>query len=220
MVNRLLGNDNLQGINTKTGRIDFDWIKNNRPSWSQVVDLDLSTARSKVKFEVVGTFLGVRELTSGGSLEISLNDPAGKTYLFDSEQQIEMPFYEIYVTNSAQSGVTCKLDVIIAGRYIPYYRTKAVAPTVTDASIGKVTVTATATLIIASSSLRRQGVIINKSLADRVEIGKNNSVTYGTGIPIYEDNERFFGEPFYTGDIYGICDTGKSAEVRYWFNTE
>jgi len=202
--------------------IDFDLLRHEKPSLYQIVSIDLSVARTNELLEVVGTFLGVSNLTSGASLDIAFNMQLAKPFTFDSEQVIELPFYQIFLTNTAQpAGATCDLHILIAGRYIPYYRTKAVSPIVNNSpTIAPVTVGVTAVLISASNILRRQ-VFIQSVLTntDIIYLGKDATVTTATGFPLYMGGQNQFLSPYYTGDIYGISGTA-GQEIRVWTNFE
>jgi hypothetical protein len=198
---------------------DFEYIKAYKPVTYQSILLDLSTARTKTPLEIEGTFLGITELSAGASVSICLNEKFNQDILFDSEQQVDQPFYKIFITNTAQTGCTVRLFISTGGRYIPYYRTKAILPTTPIAYYGIVTVLTTATLILASNVRTRQVYLNNMSDTNVIFIGVNNLVTTINGIPIWQGNEKKFEtQPFYTGDIYGIASA--SSELRYWYNKE
>ena len=79
-----------------------------------------------------------------------------------------------------------------------------------------VTVTSTATLIIAANSNRRGSIVLNLN-GPIMYIGPNNLITTANAIPL-EAKDIFSnagdGE-VYKGDIYGITET-LNANVRYW----
>ena len=75
--------------------------------YPQRLDLDLGTARADVKFNFVGSFIFVESLD--GSCAIKLNEQNSSEVNLIQYQAIAAPFDKIYVTNSAQSGKTCKL---------------------------------------------------------------------------------------------------------------
>jgi hypothetical protein len=199
--------------------LDFDYMQENGLAIHQIIPLDLSTARTEFKMMIRGTFLQVYNMTSGASLDISFNK-AKEPVTFDGEQQWESPFWAIYITNAAQAGASCKLVVMIKGRFTPYYRTKAIAPTVTTASttVAPVTVGVAAGLISAANGLRRSIILYNNG-SDIIYIGKDNTVTAANGIPIPVGTERVISEPFYVGDIYGISPTA-GQDLRVWSNFE
>lgn len=205
--------------------IDFDFVKSFKPSLYQVITIDLSVAHTKQKLEIVGTFLGVTQIVNSGSIQIAFNDPNSIALNFDSEQQIELPYYQIFYTNSAVAGASCKLVVMVAGRYIPYYRTKEVAPIVSNTpTVGSHTVaTGTATLItgLGSNNLRRQ-VYIQSDLAntDTIYLGSTAvTATVASGFPLYIGSQSQFLSPYYTGDIYAISATAGQV-VKIWANFE
>ena len=203
--------------------IDFDYLQDNGLSLHQFSHLDLSVARTDAKFLVRGTYLQFLNMTSGGTLYVSFNKPK-ENIPFDDVEQWESPFYQIFITNTAQAGVSCDMLVMTNGRYTPYYKTKAVSPVVnSNPTIGEIVVSPVAnvaTLIIAASALRRQ-VYIQSDIAnaDNIFLGKAATVTVATGFPLYIGGQNQFLEPYYTGDIYGISATA-SQKVRIWVNYE
>jgi len=83
---------------------------------------------------------------------------------------------------------------------------------------GAVNVTDTATLILAAN-VQRQGILlVNADEDDTVYLGMDASVTVANGLPFYSNSSRQMDRGFglWLGPIYGICDTGAAASVRYW----
>jgi hypothetical protein len=72
---------NVQQAN---GLIDFNAVKELKPSLYNVIDVDLATARTNEKFEFVGTFLGVTQMTAGAGINIAFNGQLNKTLPFTS----------------------------------------------------------------------------------------------------------------------------------------
>ena len=85
---------------------------------------------------------------------------------------------------------------------------------------GAVTVTTTATLIIADNTARTEVVLTNTSDDTVVYIGQDSSVTVNNGTPFYENQTRGHTRGFcsYLGPIWGIVSSG-SADIRYWETT-
>ncbi len=84
-------------------------------------------------------------------------------------------------------------------------------------SYGTVTVAATATLIVAANT-NRKDLELNNVGAVVVYLGMDNSVTTSNGFSLYEDSFRdiYKGSTGnYLGDVYGIAASG-TADVRYW----
>jgi len=82
---------------------------------------------------------------------------------------------------------------------------------------GPITVTSSATIIIAANAKRKKLHLVNTSEVRPVYIGPDASITTTNSIPLYEtqtrDDVKTFG--YWLGDIYGITTTG-TADVRYW----
>lgn len=79
-----------------------------------------------------------------------------------------------------------------------------------------VTVTTTATLILATNPLRKGCLIVNTANAT-IYLGMDANVTTANGIPVAA-NGAFNNsglEDAYRGDIYGIIGSA-TADVRYW----
>jgi len=83
-----------------------------------------------------------------------------------------------------------------------------------------VTVTTTATLIIAANAQRRNLTIVNTSLSAIVYIGPDATITTSNAIPLYQNQTRDQDKiaEGYQGDVYGIVGSS-TADVRYWETT-
>ena len=206
---------------------DIDLLGTKIISNHVIISLSLATARTSVKLDCTGGFFGIMELTSGASLTVSFNNPNSVGITFDSEQQVRTIYNKIFITNTAQPGATVKLYCGFNDEYIPYYRTKAIPPTVITQVTGAVNVSnAVITAILPALALRRQFIIYNNDLA-----GAGNTIYIGTatvtlpagvnpGIPIPAGTERqFITQPFYIGAIYGIAENAP-VQTLYWYCNE
>ena len=84
-------------------------------------------------------------------------------------------------------------------------------------SFGTVTVTNSATLIVAANTRRRNLTIVNTSGSQDVFIGPDDTITSSTGLPLYSFSTRdqdIIPEGW-QGTVYGITASG-TADVRYW----
>lgn len=82
-----------------------------------------------------------------------------------------------------------------------------------------VTVTDTATLIIAASPRRQSHLIMNNDALITVYVGPDTAITDLTAFPLGPGNQLLEDKSkagFHMGDIYGICAAAESTEVRYW----
>jgi len=79
-----------------------------------------------------------------------------------------------------------------------------------------VTVTTSATRIVAASS-NRKGLILANEGSVKVFIGPDDSITTSNAIPLFQSEKLFnSGLPdLWRGDIYGIVASG-TADIRYW----
>lgn len=76
----------------------------------------------------------------------------------------------------------------------------------------QITVTDAAGLIVASNANRKQ--LIMKNIGNvPIYIADDNSVTAANGLPIL--GGKTFNQNDFTGDVYGICDTGESADMEF-----
>ena len=83
-----------------------------------------------------------------------------------------------------------------------------------------VTVSNSATLILAANTNRLGLVLVNTS-SGTVYVGEDTSVTTSNGTPIRQNenlSEDSGGTKMYCGPIYGIVSSGTS-DVRYWERT-
>lgn len=80
-----------------------------------------------------------------------------------------------------------------------------------------VTVTDSATQIIAANAKRRNLTIVNTDLSKIVYIGPDNSITTSNAIPLYQNQTRDQDRiaEGWQGPVFGIVGSG-TANVRYW----
>ena len=202
--------------------VDFAYLRENHIVLHQFMHLDLTVARTNVKFVVEGTSLQVVNLTSGGQIQISFNKP-NEPIPFSGAEQWESAFYEIYVTNTAQVATSCDLVIMVNGRFTPYYKTKAISPVVSNTpTVLEFTLTLanTAYKILASNILRRtvylQSVLGN---VDIIYLDCDATVAVNKSFPLYIGGQNQYLEPYYTGDIYGISAVA-GQKIRVWANYE
>lgn len=86
-------------------------------------------------------------------------------------------------------------------------------------SYGTVTVTTSATLIVAANTQRRNLTVVNDG-SSTIYIGPDSSITTANAIPLYGRQGRNQDkiEEGYQGPVYGIIGSG-TADVRYWETT-
>ena len=81
-----------------------------------------------------------------------------------------------------------------------------------------ITVTTTATQIVAANTKRKALTIVNTEEGKIVYIGPDTSITTANAIPLYEtqtrDSAKVIAEG-YLGPVYGIV-AADTADVRYW----
>lgn len=89
------------------------------------------------------------------------------------------------------------------------------------ASISAVSVTSTATKIISANAARQELIIVNNDVSNDIMLGPDANVTWATGIPLYaaQSRERTRGFSIWLGDVWGIANTGKTADIRVWETT-
>lgn len=76
------------------------------------IDLDLSTARDKVKFDIQGDVMLVESID--GEADIYFNETEWDDYIeLDKTRKIFMDFWRIFISNTIQAGKTC---TILIGR--------------------------------------------------------------------------------------------------------
>jgi len=88
-------------------------------------------------------------------------------------------------------------------------------------SYAAISVTTSATLIVAANPRRQSLIISNTDTTNPIYVGSDANVTTSNGVllaagsTLTEDNG---GSKVYCGDVYGIA--GSSINVRYWERTE
>ena len=82
-----------------------------------------------------------------------------------------------------------------------------------------VNITDTATLILTANSRRQSHLLMNNDTVNTVYIGGDSSVTDTEAYPLGPLNQLIEDKSkagYQASAIYGICEAGKTAEVRYW----
>ena len=85
-----------------------------------------------------------------------------------------------------------------------------------------VTVTDTATLILAANPNRISYFIVNNG-SNTIYIGSDTSITTVNALPITPGanvDEDSGGTKMYMGPIYGIAGVAQSSDIRYWERSE
>ena len=201
---------------------DYEGLRSEKLSQYSVVALDLSVARNNVRIQTPGSFFSIMELTSGAVIDIRFNEISNPAITFDSEQQKRCLYYQFFITNAAQAGATVKLYLGQNSEYIPYYRTKAVLPTVDVQVWGTVSVGTSATQILPANPRRRQFTLYNDNDAKYIFIGgstvTNTGVLKGIGMP--PETEKYFtSQPFFVGAMYGASEIS-ATNVIYCYAEE
>ena len=83
-------------------------------------------------------------------------------------------------------------------------------------SYAAVTITTSATLIVAANTRRRNLTIVSNS-SSTIHIGPDDSITTSNALPLYgrSTRDQDLIPEGYQGDIYGIVGSG-TAGIRYW----
>lgn len=79
-------------------------LTKDRPEFYKFVEIDLSTARTNVLYEEVGTFIQVDNQFARGEVTLKLNEDYFDTFDLRRQRYIRGPFYRFYVTNVAGQG--------------------------------------------------------------------------------------------------------------------
>lgn len=87
----------------------IDEIKKDRIKTYQILDLDLSIARSNNEFNIVGNYIYV--LSLNGSINFCFNELTNDKVDLIEYRVIKTPFYRFFVNNEAQVGKTCKIAI-------------------------------------------------------------------------------------------------------------
>ncbi len=136
-------------------------------------------------------------------------------------RRIEIPFYRYFITHAAQAGKTITLAAAmetegqglifnIRDDVIPWVGVRT--PGAEVGSYGQVSVTTTATQILAANGNRRSAVIQNLDATNDLFIGFDNSVTTANaGHKLIPDAAI---EIYFTGTIFGIRSVG-SGNAAY-----
>lgn len=85
-------------------------IKANNSQVYATRTIDLSTARSNEEFSVAGNYFIILDATDlNANIQIRFNTLAADQLTFKKRQGVEVPFYRLFITNSAQAGKTITL---------------------------------------------------------------------------------------------------------------
>ena len=101
---------------------ELERIKKEKPETYRTIELDLCVPRENEVIKFEGN--SITPLNIEGNITIRLNNPSNSPIPLERVKHLQTPFYEIYVTNSAQPN---KKASFILGSY-----SKAIAPCVHD----------------------------------------------------------------------------------------
>jgi len=87
------------------------------------------------------------------------------------------------------------------------------------ANYGNVTITDVATKILDANDVYRP-VWINTVANNTVFIGDTSAVTTSTGLPIVKNNVPLYGQLAPGQELWGICTSGQSEDVRYFTHVD
>ena len=82
-------------------------IRKNRPQVYKTRTLDLANARSNEEFTVAGNYIIVIDATDiNSNVQIRFNELEADALTFKKRQGLKVPFYRMFLTNTAQAGKT------------------------------------------------------------------------------------------------------------------
>ena len=198
------------------------------PFSMQRIVLDLTTARVegdpfRIGFPITG--LHVESATSSSTkVKMSLNAPTidqirnYKEIKLNDVMQFDKPISGASITWAAQSGQTMTIVVFVDVKFASGSQVSVtsggVSITEGDAWSHDAAIAcngSTATELLNANTNRKLGVIQNDS-AYKLYLGSTSAVTSTTGL-LVEPGQTF--ETRYTGDVWGIYETGGSGSPRY-----
>jgi len=87
------------------------------------------------------------------------------------------------------------------------------------ANYGSVAITDVATKILDANDVYRP-VWINTVANNTVFIGDTSAVTTSTGLPILKNNVPFRGQLAPNQELWGICASGQTEDIRYFSHVD
>lgn len=87
----------------------IEQIKKDRIKTYQIVEFDLSTARSSVQFDIAGNYIYV--LSLNGLVDLRFNELINDKVNLIEFRVIKTPFYRFFIDHTAQIGKTCKIAI-------------------------------------------------------------------------------------------------------------
>lgn len=87
----------------------IDKIKKERIRTYQIIDFDLSTARSNMQFDIAGNYIYV--LSLDGTITLKFNELINDKIDLIKFRVIKTPFYRFFINHSAQTGKICKIAI-------------------------------------------------------------------------------------------------------------
>lgn len=79
-------------------------LREKKPEFYDIVDIDLSTARDNLEYTKSGTFIWIDNQFARGSVTLRLNEPTFKELDLRHQKYISAPFVRFFITNVAGQG--------------------------------------------------------------------------------------------------------------------
>ena len=198
----------------------FDWLRQNRPLSYKIVTLDLSVARTLLLESFHGNFFQILEITKGASLTVRFNEDIRDEIVFTDVQHKFGLYHQLYYSNTAQAGASCKIFLGLNEFYIPFFKSDITSDLIIKPNINLIkhyslTITNVATKITLPTTSRPVKVQFYNNTGKIIYIG-DSTVDIATGFPIFDG--QFYpldmSPHWLNADLYAIVASG-SYKLNY-----
>lgn len=168
----------------------FDFLRTQKPLTYKIETFDLSTVRSLVPNVFQGNFFQILEITKGASLSVRFNEDIRSEVTFTDVQHKFGLYHQVYLTNTAQAGSTCKIFFGLNEFYIPFFKSDITSDLIIKPNINLVqsltqTVTNVATALVLPATSRPVKIHFYNNTSKVIYIGGSTLNAGANGFPIF-----------------------------------
>lgn len=186
----------------------------------RMLSFDLSTATTDMEMQIAGAYLVYYD--GSPDIQVRLNDMAEDVITIHPKGEIIAPFSKFFLTWGANPGqiinifISSDSNIKLTGQEVVVSSVQEIQKIDSVEKVSvltpvRVNMTDASAIISASNSGRKSAILKNMDAANTVYLGYDNAVTAADGYPL--EPKETVTLSHYTGDIYGVCGAGLTANV-------
>ncbi len=214
------------GTQKYIGGVNFDELRAQRVQVYNTLTLDLATARNNKELPYTGNYLYVLEATDIlANVQLRFNEISMNSITVTKGRGVRVPFYRLYITNSAQAGKSMTLgiavesetfEVLDVGKALEISGNISIAGAGGTPAWGQISIVDPPTdPVLDANPDRRRAIIQNIDATGVLWLGYSNSPTLSatTAGHILDPHEHIVLET--TSQIWGRLSGATGSRIAY-----